>query len=65
MEEHSITSDVTLAFTDCYIDREDMDRLVENDVIIVLDHNPERWMREELEEAGARYIVAVDELLAA
>ena len=65
MEEQSITSDVTLAFTDCYIDREDMDRLVENDVIIVLDHNPERWMREELEEAGARYIVAVDELLAA
>ena len=65
MEEQSITSDVTLAFTDCYIDREDMDRLVENDVIIVLDHNPERWMREELEEAGARYIVADDELLAA
>ena len=65
MEAQSITSDVTLAFTDCYIDREDMDRLVENDVIIVLDHNPERWMREELEEAGARYIVAVDELLAA
>lgn len=65
MEEQGITSDVTLAFTDCYIDDDDMARLVANDVIIVLDHKPEHWMREELEEAGARYIVAVDELLAA
>lgn len=65
MEEQGIDSDVTLAFTDCYIDEEDMARLVENDVIIVLDHNPEHWMRQELEQAGARYIVAVDELLAA
>ena len=62
MEEQGIESDVTIAFTDGYIRNDDLTNLVDNDVVIVLDHILSRYEREELEEAGARYIVAVDEL---
>ena len=62
MEEQGIDSDVTIAFTDGYIRNDDLTNLVDNDVVIVLDHILSRYEREELEEAGARYIVAVDEL---
>jgi predicted metal-dependent peptidase len=65
MEEQGIDSDVTVAFTDGYIGNDDLIQLVENDVVIVLDHILSRYEREELEEVGARYIVAVDEVKAA
>ena len=65
MDEKSMTSDVVVAFTDCYIDNDDLKRLVENDVIIIIDHVPCQYMRRSLEKFGARYIVAVDQSLAA
>ena len=65
MDEKSMVSDVVVAFTDCYIDNDDLKRLVENDVIIIIDHAPCQYMRRSLEKFGARYIVAVDESIAA
>ena len=65
MEENGVEPDLTIAFTDGYIDDDDVATLVENDVVIVLDRVPYYRTREMLEKAGARYIVAVEESQAA
>ena len=65
MEEHGVEPDLTIAFTDGYIDDDDVATLVENDVVIVLDRVPYYRTREMLEKAGARYLVAVDQSQAA
>ena len=65
MEEHGIQSDVILAFTDGELWIEDMQRLSDAGVIIILDSIPDRWTKRYLEQTGARYIVAVDESAAA
>ena len=62
MEEHGVQPDLTIAFTDGYIDYTDVETLVENDVVIVLDRVPHYGTRQMLEKAGARYLVAVDEV---
>ena len=62
MENNGVQPDLTIAFTDGELSYSDLKKLVDNDVVIVLDHILSRYEREELEEAGARYIVAVDEL---
>jgi predicted metal-dependent peptidase len=65
MEEHGVQPDLTIAFTDGYINDDDVETLVENDVVIVLDRVPHYGTRRMLEKAGARYLVAVDEVKAA
>ena len=65
MEEHGVEPDLTIAFTDGYIDDDDVATLVENDVVIVLDRVPYYGTRQMLEKAGARYLVAVEESQAA
>jgi predicted metal-dependent peptidase len=65
MEENGIQSEVILAFTDGQLWHEDMQRLADAGVIIILDSVPDRWTKGDLEKTGARYIVAVDESAAA
>jgi len=65
MEEHGVEPDLTIAFTDGYLNDDDVATLVENDVVIVLDRVPYYGTRQMLEKAGARYLVAVEESQAA
>ena len=62
MEEHGVQPDITLAFTDGQMYYSDVEKLVKNNVIIILDSIPEYEWRKQLDDAGARYIIAAEEL---
>lgn len=61
MENNGVQPDLTLAFTDGELSYSDLKKLVDNDVVIVLDSIPSYGQRRDYKELQARYIVAVDE----
>jgi hypothetical protein len=62
MEKNGVHPNLTIAFTDGELMYSDLKKLVDNDVVIVLDSIPTYSQRKNYEELQARYIVAVDEL---
>ena len=59
LEHNGIESDLTIVFTDGYLDDDDYRRLGECDkLVIVLDRQPEWHYKRMLDQLGLEYIVA-------
>lgn len=59
LEHNGIESDLTIVFTDGYLDDDDYRRLGECDkLVIVLDRQPEWHYKRMLDQSGLEYIVA-------
>ena len=65
MEENGLQSDITLCFTDGDLWKDgDMQNLADNNVVMVLDSIPSRWVQSMSDKTGVRTIVASDDLAA-
>ena len=65
LEENGIQADLHLCFTDGEFAGGDYQILADNNVIIVLDRNPNSWNQRYIDASGVKVIVASDAPLAA